>query len=62
VTMTSNRQTKVDVFIVGSLSQERAHNLLYGGVCSSTRVCAGVCKGVHCIVERDRSHRHKVDR
>ena len=24
--------------------------VLYGAVCSSSRVCAGVCEGVYCIV------------
>ena len=46
MTMTSTRQTKVEVFIVGSHLHARAHNLLYGGVRSSSRVCAGVCEGV----------------
>jgi len=27
----------------------RAHNPLYGGVCSSSRVCEGVCKGVSIV-------------
>jgi len=27
----------------------RAHNLLYGGMCSSSRVCAGVCEGVSIV-------------
>jgi len=49
VTMISTRQTKVEVFIVGSLLHARAHNLLYGGVCSSSRVCAGVCEGVSIV-------------
>jgi len=44
--LTSTRQTKMEVLIVGSLLNARAHNLLYGDVCSSSRVCAGVCEGV----------------
>jgi len=47
--LTSTRQTKMEVLIVGFLVKARAHNLLYGGVCSSSRVCAGVCKGVSIV-------------
>jgi len=34
--LTSTRQTKMEVFIVGSLLNAMAHNLLYGGVHSSS--------------------------
>jgi len=44
--LTSTRQTKMEMLIVGSLLNARAHNLLYGGVCSSSRVCVGECEGV----------------
>jgi len=47
--LTSTRQTNMEVLIVGSLLKARAHNLLYGGVCSSSRVCAGVCDGVSIV-------------
>jgi len=47
--LTSTRQTKMEVLIVGSLLNGRAHNLLYGGVRSSSRVCAGVCEGVSIV-------------
>jgi len=49
VTMTSTRQTKVEVFIVGSLSHATAHNLLCNGVCWGSRVCAGVFKSVSIV-------------
>jgi len=44
--LTSTRQTKMEVLIVVPLFHAKAHNLLYGGVRSSSRVCAGVCAGV----------------
>jgi len=47
--LTSTRQTRMEVLIVGSLLNGRAHNLLYGGVHSSSRVCAGVCEGVSIV-------------
>jgi len=50
VMMTSTRQTKVEVLIVGSLLRARFHNLLNGGVRSSSRVSAGVCEGVYSFV------------
>jgi hypothetical protein len=40
----------------------RAHNLLHGGVCSSSGMCTSICKEVYCIVWWDMSHWHKVDR
>jgi len=49
VTMTATRQTKVEVLIVGSLLRAKAQNLLYGGVDSSSGVCAGVCEGVSIV-------------
>ena len=45
--LTSTGQTKMEVLIVGSLLNARAHNLLYGGVCSSSRVCVVICEGVY---------------
>jgi hypothetical protein len=56
MTMTSTQQTKVEVFIVGSLSHARNHNLLYGGMCSCSRVCAGIGEGVS-IVSCDKTCR-----
>jgi len=47
--LTSTRQTKMKVLIVGSLLNATAHNLLYGGVCSSSRVCTGVCEVVSIV-------------
>ena len=47
--LTSTRQTKMEVLIVSSLLNTRAYNLLYGGVCASSRVCAGVCEGVSIV-------------
>ena len=50
MTMTSTRQNKVEVFIVGSLLHARADNLLHGGVRSSSPECAGVYEGVYSIM------------
>jgi hypothetical protein len=33
-----------------SFKSARVLLILYGGVCSSSRVCGGVCDGVYCIV------------
>ena len=44
VMLTSARQTKQK--IVGSLWNTSAYNLIYGGGCSRSRVCACVCEGV----------------
>jgi len=41
--LTSVRQTQWKIVI--SLLNASAHNLLYGGGCSSSRVCACVCEG-----------------
>jgi hypothetical protein len=45
----STRQMKIEVLIIGSLLNARAHNVLYSGVCSDSRVCAGVCEGVSIV-------------
>jgi len=47
--LTSTRRTKMEVLIVGSLLNARAHKLSYGGVCSSSGVCTGVCEGVSIV-------------
>ena len=54
--LTSTRQTKMEVLIVGSLLYARAHKLLYGGVCSSSRVCAGICEGVSIVLCKETCH------
>ena len=48
--MTSTGQTKVELLIVGYLLRARAHNLLYSGMCSSSRLCTGVCEGVSIVL------------
>ena len=47
--LTSTGQTQVEVSIVGFHLNARAHDLVYGGVCSSNRVCEGVCEGVSIV-------------
>jgi hypothetical protein len=47
--LTSTRQTEIEVLIVVALSKGKAHNLLYSGVCSGSRVCACVCKVVSTV-------------
>jgi len=54
--LTSTRQTKMEVLVVGSLLNARAHNLLYGGLCSNSRACAGVCEGVSIVSCNDTCH------
>jgi len=54
--LTSTRQTKMEVLIVSSLLNARAHNLLYGGLCSSSRVCTGVCEGVSIVSCNETCH------
>jgi len=48
--LTSTGQTKMEILIVVAFLNARAQNLLYGGVCSSSRVCAGVCDGVSIVL------------
>jgi hypothetical protein len=47
VMLTSTRQTKW--MIVICLLNTSAHNLLYGGGCSRSRVCACVCEGMSIV-------------
>jgi hypothetical protein len=48
--LTSAGQMKMEVLIVGYVLNARPHDLLCSGVCLSSRVWEGICKGVHCIV------------
>ena len=52
--LTSARQTKRKIVI--SHLHASAHNLLYGGGCSSSRVCACVCEGVSVSVSCRNCH------
>ena len=56
--LTSTEQTKMEMLIVGSLLNTRAHSLLYSGVCSSSRVCAGVCEGGSMVSCNEPCHIH----
>jgi hypothetical protein len=47
--LTSAQQTKMQMLIVDSLLTASAPNMLYSGVRSGSRVCAGVFEGVSIV-------------
>jgi hypothetical protein len=57
--ITSSQQPKVVVLVVSPHLLTRAHDLLYGGMCSVIRVCADVSEGMFMVL-RNKTFRTNI--